>query len=142
MHAIDTNVLVYAHDFGAPEAAKAQSLLTKLGQSGRMWGFPWPCVYEFIRVATHPVGFRRPLSTAQAIALINHILGSDNLVLLGHQTDHWTIARDLMRPIQPIANAAFDIQIAAILLENNVELLFTRDRRFAQFGIRIEDPFA
>jgi toxin-antitoxin system PIN domain toxin len=141
MNAIDTNILVYAHNDEAPEHPIARSLMTKLGQSDVPCGIAWPSIYEFLRVITHPVIGKNPLETKQALAIVDTLCSSPNFVILGAARGHWAVARKLLQPIHPIGNAAFDVQIAAILISSEVDVLFTRDKRFSSFGMRVVNPF-
>ena len=54
MVGVDTNVLVYAHRREADEHVVARDLLRTLASARTPWAIPWPCVYEFFSVVTHP----------------------------------------------------------------------------------------
>ena len=63
MIALDTNILVYAHRAELPDHARAMSLLKRLATGWEPWALPWPCIYEFLRVITHPRVFDPPAWT-------------------------------------------------------------------------------
>ena len=54
MIAIDTNILLYAHRSDSPVHAAASTRIAELIESGRQWAIPWPCLYEFYSISTHP----------------------------------------------------------------------------------------
>ena len=54
MRAVDTNILVYAHRQEPREHVIAERLLREIATAGPPWALPWPCIYEFLRVVTHP----------------------------------------------------------------------------------------
>ena len=67
MIAIDTNILVYARRVETPHHATARKLLHTLAEGGRPWVLPWPCVYEYLRVVTHPRVFDPPTGIEAAL---------------------------------------------------------------------------
>lgn len=141
MVAVDSNVLIYAHRRGAPEHRVALEVLRELWEGTTSWSIAWPSIYEFARVMTHPLAVEYPFTTSNLIGAIEQILKSPSVVMLGHTDRHWRTAVPTMSKVQPIANAAFDIQIASILLENGVTSIYTRDKAFAQLGLTVINPF-
>ena len=61
MRAVDTNVLIYAEILSSPFHAQAREILDELAEGQIPWAVPWPCVYEFLRVVTHPRVFDPPV---------------------------------------------------------------------------------
>src|SRR5579883_2545077 len=57
MQAIDTNILIYAEIESSKRHESALELLKRLAEGTLPWAIPWPCIYEFLRVVTHPVSF-------------------------------------------------------------------------------------
>jgi predicted nucleic acid-binding protein len=66
MVALDTNLLVYAHREDTVWHEKAREILENLVSSGVRWAVPWPCLYEFYSVVTHPKIFSEPTPPALA----------------------------------------------------------------------------
>ena len=64
MRALDTNVLVQAEVVGSPFHSVARTLLVQLAEGPAPWAIPWPCVYEFLRVMTHPRVFHPPMGSS------------------------------------------------------------------------------
>ena len=143
MIAIDTNVLVYARREEAPHHAAARRILVELAEGSTPWALPWPCVYEFLRVITHPRVFQPPTDLDAAVEDLTSLLESPALVLLGEGPAHLGHLRRTVLGGRASGNLAHDAHIAALLREHGVEELWTADRDFARFaGLRVRDPFA
>jgi toxin-antitoxin system PIN domain toxin len=141
--AIDTNILVYARREEAPHHAAARRILVALAEGNTPWALPWPCVYEFLRVITHPRVFQPPTELDDAVEDLTSLLESPALVLLGEGPAHLGHLRRAVLGGRASGNLAHDAHIAALLREHGVEELWTADRDFARFaGLRVRDPFA
>lgn len=97
MQAIDTNVLVYSEIPTSIYHAQARSLLVGLADGELPWAIPWPCLYEFLRVVTHPRASRPPMSVQVALADLNRIVASSLLVLLSETPPHFQVMESLIR---------------------------------------------
>lgn len=82
MQAVDTNVLVYAEITASRYHRRASELLTELAQGIRPWAIPWPCLYEFLRVVTHPRVYHPPMLIDVALTDLRAIVTSPSLTLL------------------------------------------------------------
>lgn len=141
MVALDTNILVYAKRTEAPHHVAAKQLLQDLAEGGDPWGLPWPCVYEFLRVVTHPKVFDPPSDLEVVLEDLANLFQSPSIVLLGEGPHHAAHLRKLMSEGQVRGNLVHDAHIAAIALEHSVELL-TVDKDFARFSsLRLRNPF-
>ena len=143
MKALDTNVLVYAEIVSAPHHRRARALLKDLAEGPTPWAIPWPCVYEFLRVITHPRVFHPPVSIDVARSDLFKILSSPSLILLSETPRHTEILSRLLESSRPTGNLVHDAHIAALCLEHGVEELLTGDGDFARFpDLRVENPFS
>lgn len=143
MRAIDTNILVYAEDHASPRRETALAILTGLAQRPAPWAIPWPCIYEFLRVATHPRVLRTPLPMAVARADLRAIAASPSLLLLSETSRHLEILEHVIQDSGASASRIHDAHIAALCLEHGVSELLTADRDFRRFsGLKIINPFA
>ena len=61
MRALDTNVLVFAEIRTSPQHERALAVLLEMSEGAAAWALPWPCVYEFLRVVTHPRVYHPPV---------------------------------------------------------------------------------
>jgi predicted nucleic acid-binding protein len=94
--AVDTNILVYAHRQDAPRHDAARNCLQLLAGSSAAWAIPWPCIHEFLAVATNRRAFRDPSSMAEAIAEIEAWLESPSLRLIGETEVHWLFLKQVL----------------------------------------------
>lgn len=143
MRAIDTNVLVYAEITTSRHHRRARQLLTELAEGAGAWAIPWPCIYEFLRVVTHPRVFHPPVNPAAALKDIRSVLQSPSLLLLSETPRHAAVLQELMDQSGVAGNLVHDAHIAALCLEHGVRELLTGDRDFARFaGLHASNPFA
>ena len=143
MQAIDTNVLIYAEVDSNRHHAAALQLVKRLAEGGLPWAIPWPCVYEFLRVVTHPRVFHPPVPLDTALDDLRRILASPSLVLLAETERHVAIFDQVARQAGATGNLIHDAHIVALCLEHGVSELLTGDRDFSRFqGLRVTNPFA
>jgi toxin-antitoxin system PIN domain toxin len=141
--AVDTNILVYATREDSPHHRAAAALLRDLAEGAEPWGLPWPCVYEFVKVVTHPRVFVRPTSLEDAVEAAEAMMDSPSVVLLGQGSAHRGHFRRMVLDGQSTGNRAHDAHVAALATEHGVKELLTADRDLARFpGIRVRNPFA
>lgn len=141
MIALDTNLLVYARRAEAPGHTEAQRLLESLAQGPRPWALAWPCIYEFLRVVTHPRVFDPPTDLETAVEDLESLLASPSLVLLGEGPSHLASMRHALFSARATGNLVHDAHIAALLMEHGVRELWTADRDFARFtGLKVVHP--
>ena len=142
MRAVDTNVLVYAEITSSPFHQAASQLLRSLAEGRAPWAIPWPCVYEFLRVVTHPRVFHPPVPTDRALTDLQAILSSPSLVLLSETSRHVEMCVAVARDAGVSGNLVHDAHIATLCLEHGVSELLTGDRDFARFkGLKVVNPF-
>jgi toxin-antitoxin system PIN domain toxin len=140
--AIDTNILVYARRAEAPHHRDARRLLTTLAEGDESWALPWPCVYEYLRVVTHPRVFDPPTPLEDALEDLESLLTSPSLSLLGEGPTHVGRLLDTVSAGGATGNLVHDAHIAALVLEHGAREFWTTDRDFRRFpGLVIRDPF-
>lgn len=143
MRAVDTNVLVLAHHEQAPEHETARDLLTVLAEGDFPWAIPWPCVYEFLRVVTHPRVFHPPLDVDRALRSIGRVLESPTVLLLSESPRHAEVMERVVSEGRASGNLVHDAHIAALCVEHGVRELLTGDRDFTRFeGFTVTNPFS
>lgn len=142
MIALDTNILVYARREELPHHKKALEILTFLAVGPKPWALPWPCIYEYLRVVTHPRVFHPPTDIDTALLDLESLLNSPMLVLLGEGSSHQAHMQLVIESGNASGNLVHDAHIAALLIEHGVIELLTADRDFARFpGLRTRNPF-
>lgn len=141
MIAVDTNVLVYAHRVDSPHHARASEVLRELAAGRGTWAIPWPCLHEFLAVATHPRIYRPPTTPAVAVEAVDSLLALPNLRLLSETTDHGSILAGLLQMPGVVGPKVHDARIAAICLGHGVDALWSADRDFSWFPeLRVLNP--
>lgn len=133
MIAVDTNILVYAHRRDAELHAPAFEVVTSLAESGMLWAIPWPCIHEFLTVATHPKIYNPPSTLTEATEQVDAWMQSSTLVMLAETGDHWQHLQRELIDSKTIGPKVHDARIAAICRQHGVRELWTVDRDFSRF---------
>jgi uncharacterized protein len=117
--------------------------MRELAASAASWAIPWPCVYEFLRVVTHPRVFVPPFGTAEALADLRAITAAPAVHLLTETPRHLDVLAEVLAESGAKANLIHDAHIWALCREHGVRELISGDRDFARFrGLRLTNPFA
>ncbi len=141
MNAVDTNLLVYAHREECQWHPQARDCLANLAASPAPWAIPWPCVQEFLAIATHPRIYDPPTPTAIALDQVEAWLETPNLVLLAESPGYGAKLHRLIETGRIAGPMVHDARVAALCLHHGVETLFTADRDFSRFpGLRVRNP--
>ncbi len=141
MRAVDTNILVYSEIISSAHHRTARSLLTELAEGVVPWAIPWPCIYEFVRVVTHPRVFSPPVPLTVVLHDLDQILRSTTLVLLSETERHADLMKSILDASGVAGNLLHDAHIAALCLEHGISEFITGDRDFSRFPIRLFNPF-
>jgi hypothetical protein len=79
------------------------------------WAIPWPCVYEFLGVVTHPKIYSPPTPLQLAVDQIEGWLAAPTLVLLGEASGYWPALCDLLKQSRVTGRRVHDARIAALV---------------------------
>lgn len=141
---IDTNVLLYAANASCPEHRAARDFLTAAAGSADRWYFTDAILYEFLRVATHPKVFPRPLSWREAFDFLRPLLACEAFTVLETGPRHWELLEaELAALSHPSGNLFFDIRTVVMMRERGIRTIHTRDKDLLQFrDLTVIDPFA
>jgi toxin-antitoxin system PIN domain toxin len=143
MIAVDTNLLLYAHRSDSPWHEGARDRLAELAGSGRAWAIPWPCVHEFLAIATHPRIFDPPTPMADAMRAVESWLDCPTLRLLGEAEGYWPVLKGSLESARVEGPRVHDARVAALCLQHGVSELWTVDRDFGRFtDLRVRNPLA
>lgn len=143
MIAVDTNVLVYALHQGSEFRTQALNTLRTLAEGQAPWALPWPCVYECLRVVTHPQVYRPPLRPTEAWRQLRFLCASPSLLVLAETPRHGEVLQSVLEQSQASGNLVHDAHIWALCLEHGVSELISADRDMTRFhGMKLRNPFA
>ena len=141
MIAVDTNVLVYAHRSDLPQHDRARRAIESLARGARRWAIPWPCVHEFLAVATNRRVFREPSPADVALATIRAIADSGRCDFLAEGDGHLERLGGLMTAAHVGGGQVHDARIAALCRAHGIAELWSADRDFSRYpGLRIVNP--
>lgn len=141
MIAVDTNILVYAHRADSPWNQAAYACVRDLTEQRASWAIPWPCVYEFFSIVTHPRIYAPPSTTDQAIEQLDAWMEAPGLVLLAEEGAHWPTLKSQLLRGKVSGPLAHDARIAALCVVHGVSELWSADRDFGRFGeLRTRNP--
>ncbi len=142
MQAIDTNVLIYAEITTAKYHSTALQVLTELSESVVPWAIPWPCVYEFLRVVTHPRVYHPPVPLTVALKDLRQLFQAPTLLLLNETSRHTEIMSKVLEVSGVTGNLIHDAHIAALCIEHGVTEFISGDRDFTRFSsLKVSNPF-
>lgn len=142
MQAIDTNILIYAEITSSQYHRPARQALTELAEGAAPWALPWPCIYEFLRVVTHPRVFHPPVPLEVALTDLRAITDSPSLLLLSETERHVELMTSIVKEAGVTGNLIHDAHIAALCIEHGVTELISADRDFLRFKpLKIVNPF-
>jgi len=141
MIAVDTNILVYAHREEAQWHDRAERAVRELAEGIAAWTIPWPCVHEFLAIATHPRIFRTPTPVTAALDQVDAWFESPSLVTLAEGESYWATLRTLIGEARLDGPRVHDARVAALCLSHAVRELWTADRDFSLFpALRVRNP--
>lgn len=141
MIAVDTNILVYAHRADAQWHENAERAVRSLAEGSTPWAIPWPCLYEFLAIVSHPRIFKTPTGASGALDQVEAWLESPSQVLIGEPDGHWPELRALVTQSRVTGPRVHDARVAAICLAHQVRELWTADRDFSFFpGLKVRNP--
>jgi hypothetical protein len=142
-YTIDANLLLYASDEESAWHERAVALLDEMALGPEIVHLFWPTVMAYLRVATHPAVFGRPLPHADARANIEALLDLPHVQASGEQDAFWRRFIEVADDVAPTGNLVPDAHLVALMLENGVRTIWTHDRDYRKFrGITVRDPFA
>ena len=141
MVAVDTNILVYAHRADSEWHTRADEVLTELAEGKATWAIPWPCLFEFYAIVTHPRIYRPPTPPSDAREQVASWVESPSLVLLSEGEGFWETFDGILRQSSVSGGAVHDARIAALCIRHGVKTLLSADRDFSRFPkLRTTNP--
>lgn len=138
----DANVLLYASDETSPYHPRARAFLDEVAAGDELVYLFWPTVMAYLRIATHPAIFERPLPPVHALGNVEQLLALDHVQTVGEHDRFWSLYRHVAEEADARANLVPDAHLVALMVENGVRTIWTHDRDYRRFaGIETRDPF-
>jgi toxin-antitoxin system PIN domain toxin len=142
-YAIDVNVLLYASDADSPMHDRASGFLRQCVSGREVFCLAWMSLMSYLRMATHPTIFTRPLAHAEAARNVEALLAVPHCRVISEEDGFWERYREVTREVPTRGNLVPDAHLAALLSQHGVVTLYTHDRDFRKFGfLDVRDPLA
>ncbi len=140
-YAIDVNILLYASDGGSPRHDRASAFLRQCVSRREVFCLAWVTVMSFLRMATHPAIFSRPLAHEEAARNISALLAVPHCRVISEEEGFWDRYREITQDVSVRGNLVPDAHLAALLSQHGVVTLYTHDRDFRRFEfLDVRDP--
>jgi toxin-antitoxin system PIN domain toxin len=130
---IDTNLLLYAYQPRAVQHPRSRQWLESALSGSQLVRFAWVTLWGFIRIATNPRVFERPLAVSEVEAIVSTWLSQPNVGILEPGERHWEILCALMHDGQTSGALVMDAVLAALAIEHGATL-YSTDRDFSRFA--------
>lgn len=136
----DLNLLLYAHNDGAPQFAEARRWWESLLNGTERVGIPWIVAVGFVRLSTKPAVLDRPFSPENAVDTVEEWFSFPHVAPLDPGPEHLDQVRSLLAAAGVAGNLVNDAHIAALALEHGAEV-HSNDADFSRFpGVRWRNP--
>lgn len=140
MRIVDANVLLYAVNASTGQHDRARAWLDGALAGREPVGLAWTALLAFVRLATHPAIFERPLTAAEATGVVRSWLAQPAAVVVEPTPRHIDLLAGLLAEAGTAANLVNDAHLAALALEHDA-VLVSFDADFGRFaGLRREAP--
>jgi uncharacterized protein len=139
---LDANVLLYASDEGSPFHERARRFLEGVAAGPGIVYLFWPTLMAYLRLATHPAVFDRPLPPERAQANVETLVSLPHVQTPGEQERFWDVYRRVSDDVGARGNLVPDAHLVSLMIQNGVRTMWTHDRDYRKFtGIEVRDPF-
>ncbi|MFN9209530.1 MAG: type II toxin-antitoxin system VapC family toxin [Betaproteobacteria bacterium] len=132
MKLADVNVLLYAANADSPSHARAYAWLDQSLAAPAGVAFSWMALLGFVRLATRPGIFPRPLPVATAFDFVRAWLSHPHARIVNPGRRHAALLEQLLRATGAGGNLTSDAHLAALAIEHGATLT-SFDRDFARF---------
>ncbi len=138
MKVVDANVLLYSVNSDAPQHTTASNWIDRALSGAETVAFAWVVILAFVRISTHPSIFSRPLTSSEALDVVEAWLAQPSAVVVEPTRRHLGTLRGLVAATGTAGNLVNDAHMAAICVEHDAEMV-TFDADFTRFdGVRLQ----
>lgn len=137
---VDANLLLYARFQSYSEHERARDWLERALNGRAKVGLPWPSLLAFVRLASNPRWFPRPLSMEAAWSQVLEWLELPNTWAPAPTEGHAATMSPLVLGTGLTPKLVMDAHLAALAIQHGL-ILCSADRDFARFpSLRWENP--
>ncbi len=140
----DSNILLFAHNSLSPKHEKAKELILSATSGQIDVALAQQNILEFYSVITNPRQVEKVLNTTDIQWVINEFLNSEDFTFIYPHNSTLARAIELAKKHQINKANIFDAYLAATMLDNEVETIYTdNEKHFRIFkGIEVINPFS
>jgi len=136
----DLNLIIYAHNVGAPDHVAARTWWEDLLNGTEVVVIPWIVVLGFVRLMTHRSVLVNPMTPVEAIAFVRTWFAQPNVEHIDPGSQHLDVLEHLLSAAGTAGNLTTDAHLAALAIEHQCEL-HSNDTDFTRFpGLRWRNP--
>lgn len=140
MRIVDVNLLLYALDETSPRHTAARRWVENTMSGRETVGLSWTVLLAFLRLSTRSAVFAAPLTSDEALDVIDGWLALPSVVVVQPGRRHADLLRELLSLVGTAGNLVPDAHLAALAVEHGAELC-SCDADFSRFpGVRWVDP--
>lgn len=137
---VDANVLLHATNRKSRDHRSARGWLLRALAGTEAVAFTWTALLAFVRLATHPSVFPRPLTPSQAISTVEGWVGAPPAVIIEPTRRHLHLLSGLLAQTGTAGNLVGNAHLAALALEHDATVI-SFDSGFMRFqGVRWSQP--
>ncbi|MFW6731516.1 MAG: type II toxin-antitoxin system VapC family toxin [Synechococcus sp.] len=129
---IDTNLWLYAALRETPHHGPAHAWLEGVLNGEESIALPWSVVLAVLRITTQSRLMQRPLTSVQAMELVEGWLQHPLVEVIQPGPGHWSLLRRLIQEAGTAGNLTSDAHLAALAIEHNCTLC-SADSDFRRF---------
>ena len=142
-YTVDVNILLYASDRESPFHEAAAAFLRERAEDRDIFCLTWPVVMAYLRLATHPRVFEKPLTPTVAISNVEALLRMPRCRVVSEPENFLDVYREVAVDVTARGNLVPDAHVAALARAHSIRTIYTHDRDFRRFGfLRVVDPVA
>ncbi|HEV2360186.1 MAG TPA: TA system VapC family ribonuclease toxin [Acidimicrobiales bacterium] len=139
MKLVDANVLIYAVNRDDPKHRISKAWLDGALSGGETVAFSWMALLAFLRIATKPGIFPRPLSVDEGLTVIERWVDAPAAAIVEPAKNHYETLAGLLRRTGTGGNLTTDAHLAALAAEHDADVV-SFDADFDRFGISRVQP--
>jgi hypothetical protein len=132
-YSVDVNLLLYVSDQASPHYEAAQRFLSQRLSEPDIFYLAWPTAMSYLRMATHQRIFTAPLTPAEALSNLRHLVAHPRVRTLSEKDDFLDAYAEVTSAFPVRAKLVPDAHLAAILRQHGVGTIYTNDADFKKF---------